>query len=84
MHIPTVFSYSEMEDKIEARTTARVTAEVTAKVTNEVTAKFQNILQSEKEKWTLEIQQKDSQIAALRTALEDNGIDVEKLLAQNG
>ena len=73
---PTVFSYSEVEEQIEARTTARVTAEVTAK--------FQNILQSEKEKWTLEIQQKDSQIAALRTALEDNGIDVEKLLAQNG
>ncbi len=83
MHIPTVFSYSEVEDQIESRTTARDTAEVTAK--------FQNILQSEKEKWTLEMQQKESQIAAtdsenaiLRAALEANGIDVDELLAKNG
>ena len=71
MLIPTVFSYSEVEEQIEARTTARVTA------------KFKSILQEEKEKWTLEIQQKESEIAALRTALEANGIDVDELLAQN-
>lgn len=67
MFIPTVFSYSEVEDKI------------TAKVTTEVTNKFQNLLQSEREKWALEIQQKESEIAAmdseitkLRAVLESN------------
>ncbi len=79
MLIPTVFSYSEVEDQIEARTTARVTAEVTA----EVTAKFQNILLEEKEKWTLEVQQKDSENAILRAALEANGINVDELLTKN-
>lgn len=71
MLIPTVFSYSEVEDKI------------TAKVTREITARFQNLLQSEQEKWSLEVHQKNSEIAILRAALEANGINVDKLLEKN-
>lgn len=71
MFIPTVFSYSEVEDKI--------TAKVTRKVTAEITAQFQSILQQKED----EITAMDSEITKLRAALEANGIDVDELLSQN-
>ena len=42
MLTPIIPSYSDMEDQITERVTAKVTREVTAKVTNEVTAKVTN------------------------------------------
>ncbi len=42
MLTPIIPSYSDMEDQITERVTAKVTREVTAKVTSEVTAKVTN------------------------------------------
>lgn len=81
MLTPIIPSYSDMEDQITERVTAKVTREVTAKVTNEVTAKvtakvtneltdkmtaeFHEKLQSETALLTLKLQKKDSQLLAV-------------------
>lgn len=80
MLTPIIPSYSDMEDQITERVTAKVTREVTAKVTNEVTAKvtnevtaritsemkmkFQKKLQDETALLNLKLQKKDSQLSA--------------------
>ena len=89
-------SYSDIEDQITERVTAKVTREVTAKVTNEVTAKvtdevttritsemttkFQKKLQDETALLTLKLQKKDS----LLSAVNSENLRLRKLLKTHG